>query len=99
MSPVEDEVRGLYQRVLDAWNRRSASDYAAQFVENGHVVGFDGSQADSAQEIQAHLADVFGSHETAAYVAKVRGMEPLANGAALLRYDSDRRGDMAALPG
>jgi len=85
MSPVEDEVRGLYQRVLDAWNRRSASDYAAQFVENGHVVGFDGSQADSAQEIEAHLADVFGSHETAAYVAKVRGMEPLANGAALLR--------------
>src|SRR4051812_38338433 len=85
MATLEDEERALYERVLDAWNRRSATDYAAQFVEDGHVVGFDGSQADSANEIEAHLADVFGSHQTATYVAKVRGVQPIADGAALLR--------------
>jgi uncharacterized protein (TIGR02246 family) len=85
MATVEDEVRGLYQRILDAWNRRSARDYAAQFAEGGYIVGFDGSQADSAREIEAHLSEVFGSHETAAYVAKVRGVQPMGDGAALLR--------------
>jgi uncharacterized protein (TIGR02246 family) len=85
MAILEEEVRALYERVLDAWNRRSATDYAAQFVEDGHVVGFDGSQADSANEIGAHLADVFGSHQTATYVANVRGVQPIADGAALLR--------------
>jgi uncharacterized protein (TIGR02246 family) len=85
MATLEDEVRGLYQRVLDAWNRRSATDYAAQFVDDGHVVGFDGSQADSAREIAAHLSDVFGSHETAAYVAKVRRVQPIGDSAGVLR--------------
>ena len=83
--PVEDEVRRLYQRILDAWNQRSARDFAAQFVEDGHIVGFDGSQGDSAREIEAHLAEVFGSHQTAAYVAKVRGVQPTGTHAALLR--------------
>jgi uncharacterized protein (TIGR02246 family) len=85
MATVEDEVRGLYQRIIDAWNRRSARDFAAQFSDDGHIVGFDGSQSDSASEIEAHLAAVFGSHETAAYVAKVRGIQPIADGVALLR--------------
>jgi uncharacterized protein (TIGR02246 family) len=85
MATLEEEVRALYRRVLDAWNRRSARDYAAQFVEDGHVVGFDGSQADSAKEIEAHLAEVFGSHQTATYIAKVRGVQSITDGAALLR--------------
>src|SRR5258707_267017 len=85
MATVEDEVRGLYQRIIDAWNHHSARDFAAQFVDDGHIIGFDGSQADSASEIEAHLASVFGSHQTAPYVAKVRGVQPIGADCAVLR--------------
>ena len=85
MPTVEAEVRGLYQRIIDAWNHQSARDFAAQFVDAGHIVGFDGSQADSATEIEAHLGGVFGNHQTASYVPKVRGVQPIADGTALLR--------------
>jgi uncharacterized protein (TIGR02246 family) len=85
MAMLEDDVRALYQRILDAWNARSASDFAAQFVDDGHIVGFDGSQSDSAHQIEAHLAEVFGSHQTARYVARVRGVQPIADTAAVLR--------------
>src|SRR5215207_2766422 len=81
----DNEMRALYARILDAWNARSAQDFAAQFVDDGHIVGFDGSLADSAAEIQAHLSQVFGSHMTAAYVARVREVRSLSEQAALLR--------------
>jgi uncharacterized protein (TIGR02246 family) len=82
---MEHDVRALYERLIDAWNNGRATDFAALFVENGHIVGFDGSQADSAAEIAFHLGEVFGSHPTAAYVAKVRDVQPLGQEAALLR--------------
>jgi uncharacterized protein (TIGR02246 family) len=66
---MDAEVRALYERLLTAWNNRDAQAFASHFVEQGHLVGFDGSQADSAREIQAHLSQVFANHPTAAYVA------------------------------
>ncbi|HEY3058742.1 MAG TPA: SgcJ/EcaC family oxidoreductase [Chloroflexota bacterium] len=80
-----DDVRRLYERLLDRWNARDASGFAALFVDDGHIVGFDGSQADSAAEIAAHLGGVFESHATAAYVAKVREVRRLPADAGLLR--------------
>ena len=82
---MEAEVRALYERLLTAWNNRDAHAFAAQFLDAGHIVGFDGSQADSASEIGAHLGEVFASHPTAAYVWKIREVQPLGPDAALLR--------------
>ena len=79
------EVSDLYRALLDAWNARDARAFASLFTDDGHIVGFDGSQADSAAEIQAHLSQVFGSHATAAYVARVREVRLLGDDAALLR--------------
>jgi hypothetical protein len=44
----------------------------AQFAEDGNLVGFDGSQADSRNAIEDHLRPIFADHPTAIYAAKVR---------------------------
>ncbi|MDX6719155.1 MAG: hypothetical protein QOJ63_1409 [Solirubrobacteraceae bacterium] len=81
----EIEVRALYRRVLDAWNRASAEDFAAVFAEDGEVVGFDGSQIVGRAAIAAELGRIFADHATGAYMGKVRSVRPLGSGAALLR--------------
>jgi uncharacterized protein (TIGR02246 family) len=80
-----DEVRTLYRDLLDRWNRRDAADMAALFADEGHVIGFDGSQVDGRSAIEAHLRPIFADHPTAAYVASVREVRPLGTDVALLR--------------
>lgn len=80
-----DGIGALYARLIDCWNARDAAGFAACFTEAGHMVGFDGSQADSAAEIAEHIGAVFGSHQTASYVARVRGTQALGSEAAVLR--------------
>ncbi|MBI4083176.1 MAG: SgcJ/EcaC family oxidoreductase [Candidatus Lambdaproteobacteria bacterium] len=81
----EREVRALHRAVLAAWNARDAGAFAAQFLGDADLVGFDGSQMTGRAEIEATLARIFGDHPTGAYVGKVRGVRPLGRGAALLR--------------
>jgi uncharacterized protein (TIGR02246 family) len=80
-----DEVRTLYQRLLDAWNRQDASAYAELFAPTGSIVGFDGSPVNGRAAIEAHLRGVFAHHRTASYVSVVREVRPLGADAALLR--------------
>jgi len=80
----EAAVRDLYARLLDAWNCRSAQDFAALFAEDGSMIGYDGSQA-VGPEVLDHLTSIFADHPTAAYVAKVRTLRPLGRGAVVLR--------------
>jgi uncharacterized protein (TIGR02246 family) len=75
----------LYTRLLDAWNRRDADAFASLFTADGNVVGFDGSQMDGAAQIAGELRGIFASHQTAAYVAKVREVRPLDSHTMLLR--------------
>jgi uncharacterized protein (TIGR02246 family) len=39
-----DEVSALYHALLDAWNRHDAAGYAAQFADDGYVVGSTASR-------------------------------------------------------
>jgi uncharacterized protein (TIGR02246 family) len=79
------EVRALYVRVLDGWNRRSGGDFAAPFAEDGEVVGFDGSENKGRAEIASELNRIFADHETGTYVGKVRSVRALGSDAAVLR--------------
>ena len=81
----ETAVRELYHRILEAWNRRSADDFAAPFAEDGDVVGFDGSQSTGRAAIAAELARIFADHDTGTYVGKVRNVRSLGPEAAVLR--------------
>ena len=79
------EIQASYQQLLEAWNRQSASDFAACFAEDGSLVGFDGSPVNGRSEIEAHLRQIFADHATAAYVSKVREIRFLTGEVALLR--------------
>ena len=74
-----------YGRLLDAWNRRQADEFAALFGESGSCVGFDGSPMNGRAEIASSLSAIFEHHETAAYVAKVREVRSLAPTVTLVR--------------
>ncbi len=84
-SPAEIEVRALYRQLLDGWNKRSADAFAAPFIEDGDVIGFDGSQMTGRADIASTLQQIFANHPTAAYVAKVRSVRFLAPDVAVLR--------------
>ena len=78
-------VVALYTRLLEAWNRRDASGFAAQFTDEGSTVGFDGSQLDGRAAIANELGRIFADHTPATYVARVREVRTLGAGAVLLR--------------
>jgi uncharacterized protein (TIGR02246 family) len=78
-------VRRLYEQILIAWNQRDAPAMAAYFEEDGNLVGYDGSQADSRAAIENHLRPIFADHPTAAYVAKVREIRMLSSNVGILR--------------
>jgi methyltransferase (TIGR00027 family)/uncharacterized protein (TIGR02246 family) len=76
----------LYRDLLEAWNRRDAAAMAALFTHDGSLVGFDGSQIDGGRAaVEAHLAPIFASHATPAYVGKVREVRALATNVSLVR--------------
>lgn len=78
-------VLTVYRHLLEAWNARSARDFARLFTGDGNVVGFDGSPMNGRDEIVSTLEAIFRDHPTASYVAKVRGVRPIRPGVALLR--------------
>jgi uncharacterized protein (TIGR02246 family) len=78
-------IRLLYEQILIAWNQQDAAAMAARFEEDGNIVGFDGSQANSRAAIEDHLRPIFADHPTAAYVAIVREIRMLGRDVGLLR--------------
>jgi uncharacterized protein (TIGR02246 family) len=84
-SDAESATRELYQRLIGAWNKRNARDYALVFASTGSIVGFDGSQVNGQMEIGAHVSEIFSHHQTAAYVTIVRDVRPITSDVTLLR--------------
>jgi uncharacterized protein (TIGR02246 family) len=78
-------IRRIYEHILIAWNQQDAAAMAARFEEDGNLIGFDGSQADSRAAIEEHLRPIFADHPTAAYVASLREIRMLGRDIGLLR--------------
>ena len=81
----EAEVKKLYQKLIDAWNKRDAKGMAEIFTEQGIQIGFDGSKVIGRQEILSHLEPIFLNHPTAPYVTKIKEIRALGANAALLQ--------------
>jgi len=81
-------TRELYTRLIEAWDKRNARDFALLFASDGGLVGFDGSQVNGQLEVGAHLTEIFSHHQTPAYVSIVREVRSLANDVALLRANT-----------
>jgi len=82
------ETRDLYARLIEAWDKRNARDYALQFTSDASLVGFDGTQVNGQLDIGAHLTEVFTHHQTPRYVSIVREVRMLANDVTLLRANT-----------
>ncbi len=70
----EQEIRLLCHNLLNSWNQGNASAFAALFVEDGQTVGFDGSTHNGRAPIEIDLSRIFATHQTAAFVGKVKGV-------------------------
>ena len=75
---MSESAATLYQQLLEAWNARDATAFAGLFSDDGSVIGFDGSPMNGRAAIASALEGIFGSHQTASYVAKVREIRRLA---------------------
>lgn len=84
-APVPDQVYGLYQQLIDAWNNRSARSMADLFTEEGESIGFDGSHSIGQDEIFSHLEPIFNSHPTPRFISKVKSIRFLSTDIAILR--------------
>jgi uncharacterized protein (TIGR02246 family) len=84
----ESATRALYVRLIEAWDKRNARDFALQFASEGNLVGFDGSQVDGQLAIGAHLTEVFTHHQTPCYVTIVREVRLIASDVTLLRANT-----------
>jgi uncharacterized protein (TIGR02246 family) len=82
--PHDAHIRSLYAAYLDGWNRRSGAAVAACFADDGDIVGYDGSHHHGRLAIAADFRQIFGSHQTASYVAVVRSVRAIAEGVAVL---------------
>jgi uncharacterized protein (TIGR02246 family) len=88
VSAADDDpnaIRALYESILDGWNRRSGQAFAAGFVEDGEVIGFDGSHHIGQSNIAEDLDRIFADHPTGTYVAIVKSVRLLGTHAAVLR--------------
>ena len=55
----EAAVRGLYQQLMDGWNRGSGHGFAAVFTEDGDLVAFDGTHFKGRKEIALFHQQLF----------------------------------------
>ena len=82
--PYDAQIRALYAAFLDGWNRRSGAAVAAGFADDGDIIGFDGSHHHGRLAIAADLRQIFGSHQTPAYVALIRSVRQVTPDVAVL---------------
>ena len=80
-----DLVSTVYNDLLQAWNRRSAEGFAANFAEDGEVVGFDGSETKGRSAIASEMQRIFMDHQTGEYVGKIRQVRQLTPLVAVVR--------------
>jgi len=55
----EAAMRGLYQQLMDGWNRGSGDAFAAVFMEDGDLVAFDGTHFKGRGEIAPFHQELF----------------------------------------
>jgi len=80
----EDQLRALHQRLLDGWNQRRAERMAELFLDDGIVVGFDGSQMLGGRAVIDEMTRIFADHRPARYVGIVRQVHFLKPDVAVL---------------
>ncbi|MGO4889551.1 SgcJ/EcaC family oxidoreductase [Anaerobacillus sp. MEB173] len=82
---VLEEINSIYEKLIGAWNNRSASGMAELFTGEGELIGFDGSHVIGREDILSHLKPIFENHPTPPFVSKVKSKRILGSDIAILR--------------
>ena len=77
-SPELNEIKALYQKLIQAWNNRNAQEMADQFTEQGELIGFDGSQVIGRDNIFTHVHPIFANHPTPPFTSVVKDIRQLS---------------------
>ena len=85
MESPEAAVVARYEQLIEGWNSRDGRSFAEPFADAGATIGFDGSVMNGREEIASETQRIFDDHETASYVAKVKGVDVLSADVAVLR--------------
>ena len=90
LSPVvriqEERGQVVTSFVMDAWNTSSGEAYAAQFAEDGDLIGFDGTHVKGRQEIAPFHQRLFDTYlEGTRLVGQVMSVRFLSPDVALMR--------------
>ena len=80
----EQQIRELYNALLEQWNKRNAPGFAGLFMPDGNMIGFDGSQLNGQKEIHSVFKDIFEDFPTARYITIIKEIRALTEGSALL---------------
>ena len=83
-SATEAVVETIYENLINSWNETNARAFSDLFLENGSMVGFDGTTATGKQNIYNHLSSVFADHTPGKFVSIVRDIRILCPSVALL---------------
>jgi uncharacterized protein (TIGR02246 family) len=80
-----EQIRMLYQSLLENWNKNNASGFARLFTSDGTAIGFDGSEMNGQEQIEQELSRIFSEHQVARYVSIIREVRQLSSSVYLLR--------------
>lgn len=80
-----NEIKDLYQKLIQAWNNRNAQEMADQFTTQGELIGFDGSQVIGRDNIFAHVQPIFADHPTPPFTSVVKDIRQLSTEVVRLR--------------
>lgn len=80
----QDKVSNLYKELLNQWNEKQGHGMASLFAEDGTMVGFDGSQVNTAKDIEAHLTPIFAQYPTGRFIHIIREVRALTAETALV---------------
>ncbi|HEV8082055.1 MAG TPA: SgcJ/EcaC family oxidoreductase [Chitinophagaceae bacterium] len=80
-----NNIRSLYEKLLESWNDNNAGKFSKLFADDGNVIGFDGSQMNGRNQINDELNKVFVNHKVSSYVGIVREIRTLSPTVFLLR--------------
>lgn len=75
----EDAIRGLYERMIDGWNKGSGQAFAEPFATDGYLVGFDGTHLKGRDEIASFNQQLFDTYvKGSRLVGKIRSVRFLS---------------------
>lgn len=84
--PAEEaNVRLLYKTWIEAWNNQNAKGMSDLVLEDGDIVGFDGSQMKGSKEVFSVISEIFAAHPTGLYLSIIQEVKIISSDVAILR--------------